>query len=250
MTGYRDEPDYVKASESAYLCCPHCSGKILPTQKSELNSQGRWLKEGQTIDRNGVISGEGRHSRIASFWMEGPAAAYQSWSQLIYKLLTAEHEYELTGSEETLKAVINTDWGRPYLPRSALEQRRSDELMARKESITKRTVPDGCRFLLAAVDVQGGRKRRFNNALSRPTPGANYIHFPDWLGEWFFDELTYEERGADGKWVKPGKGNNEAFDLFCYIHAIAILRGYENIHWGDEDDVPSWAKRPQHNRII
>ncbi|WP_279717512.1 terminase gpA endonuclease subunit, partial [Chelonobacter oris] len=90
-------------------------------------------------------------------------------------------------------------------------------------------------------------KDRINNALSRPTPGANYIHFPDWLGEWFFDELTYEERGADGKWGKPGKGNNEAFDLFCYIHAIAILRGYENIHWGDEDDVPSWAKRPQHN---
>jgi phage terminase large subunit GpA-like protein len=29
----------------------------------------------------------------------------------MYKLLTAEQEYEATGSEETLKAVINTDWG-------------------------------------------------------------------------------------------------------------------------------------------
>ena len=56
--------------------------------------------------------------------------------------------------------------------------------------------------------------------LSRETIGANYIHFPAWLGEWFFDELTYEERGQDGKWRKPGKGNNEAFDLFCYAHAI------------------------------
>lgn len=398
MTGYRDEQDYVKASEAAHLCCPHCNGVITAAQKSELNSKGRWLKEGQTIDKNGVISGEGRNSRIASFWLEGPTAAYQTWAQLIYKLLTAEHEYELTGSEETLKAVINTDWGLPYLPRSALEQRRSEELMARKENVEKRTVPDGCRFLVAAVDVQGGRKRRFvvqiigygaqgerwlidrynikyslraneegeayqidpaaypedwdllisdvlqkqyrlesqendylpilamavdsggedgvtdnayafwrrcrrqklskrvylikgdstrrqklinethpdntkrsdrhakargdvpvyllqtdqlkdriNNALSRPTAGANYIHFPDWLGEWFFDELTYEERGPDGKWRKPGKGNNEAFDLFCYCHAIAILRGYENIKWGDEDDVPSWARLPAIN---
>ncbi len=40
--------------------------------------------------------------------MEGPAAAFQTWEQLIFKLLAAEEEYERTGSEETLKAVVNT----------------------------------------------------------------------------------------------------------------------------------------------
>ena len=398
MVGYRDDTDFVKASEKARLQCPHCQNLIEPDLKRRLNVGGKWLKEGQTIDKNGVIHGEGRKSRIASFWLEGPAAAYQKWDQLIYKLLTAEHDYEMTGSEETLKAVTNTDCGLPYLPRSALEQRRSDELMDRREETEKRTVPYGCRFLLAAVDVQGGRNRRFvvqivgygenserwlidrynikssmrsnsdgeslpidpsaypedwdllisdvlnkqyridgldggfmpilamavdsggedgvtdnaykfwrrckrdglskrvylvkgdstkrqklitrtypdntsrsdrhakargdvplyllqtdqlkdriSNALSRETVGANYIHFPSWLGEWFFDELTYEERGQDGKWRKPGKGNNEAFDLFCYAHAIAILRGYERIKWGDEDNVPHWAKLPELN---
>lgn len=398
MIGYRDDTDYVKASENARLQCPHCQSLVGPDKKRVLNIGGKWLKEGQTIDKNGVIHGEGRNSRIASFWLEGPAAAYQTWAQLTYKLLTAEHEFEMTGSEETLKAVTNTDWGLPYLPRSALEQRRSDELMERREETEKRTVPYGCRFLLAAVDVQGGRNRRFvvqivgygenserwlidrynikssmrsnsdgeslpidpsaypedwdllisdvlnkqyriegleggfmpilamavdsggedgvtdnaykfwrrckrdglskrvylvkgdstkrqklitrtypdntsrsdrhakargdvplyllqtdqlkdriSNALSRETVGANYIHFPAWLGEWFFDELTYEERGQDGKWRKPGKGNNEAFDLFCYAHAIAILRGYERIKWGDEDGVPHWARLPGSN---
>ena len=398
MIGYRDDTDFVDASKKARLQCPHCQGVIEPSKKRDLNIGGKWLKEGQTIDKNGVIHGEGRKSRIASFWLEGPAAAYQTWEQLTYKLLTAEHEFEMTGSEETLKAVTNTDWGLPYLPRSALEQRRSDELMERREETEKRTVPYGCRFLLAAVDVQGGRNRRFvvqivgygenserwlidrynikssmrsnsdgeslqidpsaypedwdllisdvlnkqyrvegldggfmpilamavdsggedgvtdnaykfwrrckrdglskrvylvkgdstkrqklitrtypdntsrsdrhaqargdvplyllqtdqlkdriSNALSRETVGANYIHFPAWLGEWFFDELTYEERGQDGKWRKPGKGNNEAFDLFCYTHAIAILRGYERIKWGDEDNVPHWAKLPHLN---
>lgn len=398
MVGYRDDTDYVKASEKARLQCPHCQSLIEPDKKRALNIGGKWLKEGQTIDKNGVIHGEGRNSRIASFWLEGPAAAYQTWAQLTYKLLTAEHEFEMTGSEETLKAVTNTDWGLPYLPRSALEQRRSDELMERREETEKRTVPYGCRFLLAAVDVQGGRNRRFvvqivgygenserwlidrynikssmrsnsdgeslqidpsaypedwdllisdvlnkqyriegldggfmpilamavdsggedgvtdnaykfwrrckrdglskrvylvkgdstkrqklitrtypdntsrsdrhakargdvplyllqtdqlkdriSNALSRETIGANYIHFPAWIGEWFFDELTYEERGQDGKWRKPGKGNNEAFDLFCYAHAIAILRGYERIKWGDEDSVPHWARLPGSN---
>ena len=398
MIGYRDDTDYVKASENARLQCPHCQSLVEPDKKRVLNIGGKWLKEGQTIDKNGVIHGEGRNSRIASFWLEGPAAAYQTWAQLTYKLLTAEHEFEMTGSEETLKAVTNTDWGLPYLPRSALEQRRSDELMERREETEKRTVPYGCRFLLAAVDVQGGRNRRFvvqivgygenserwlidrynikssmrsnsdgeslpidpsaypedwdllisdvlnkqyriegleggfmpilamavdsggedgvtdnaykfwrrckrdglskrvylvkgdstkrqklitrtypdntsrsdrhakargdvplyllqtdqlkdriSNALSRETVGANYIHFPAWIGEWFFDELTYEERGQDGKWRKPGKGNNEAFDLFCYAHAIAILRGYERIKWGDEDNIPHWAKLPGSN---
>lgn len=398
MVGYRDDTDYVKASEKARLQCPHCQTLIEPDRKRALNIGGKWLKEGQTIDKDGVIHGEGRNSRIASFWLEGPAAAYQTWAQLTYKLLTAEHEFEMTGSEETLKAVTNTDWGLPYLPRSALEQRQSDELMERREETEKRTVPYGCRFLLAAVDVQGGRNRRFvvqivgygenserwlidrynikssmrsnsdgeslpidpsaypedwdllisdvldkqyriegldggfmpilamavdsggedgvtdnaykfwrrckrdglskrvylvkgdstkrqklitrtypdntsrsdrhakargdvplyllqtdqlkdriSNALSRETVGANYIHFPAWIGEWFFDELTYEERGQDGKWRKPGKGNNEAFDLFCYVHAIAILRGYERIKWGDEDNIPYWVKLPSVN---
>ncbi|MBE2898093.1 phage terminase large subunit family protein [Pasteurellaceae bacterium TAE3-ERU1] len=393
MVGFRADNDFVKASENARLQCPHCQALIEPHQKRELNITGRWLKEGQYLDKDDNLHGEARQSRIASFWLEGPAAAYQTWAQLTYKLLSAEHEYEMTGSEETLKAVINTDWGLPYLPRAALDQRGSDELMARREEVDKRTVPAGCRFLVAAVDVQGGKNRRFvvqivgygengerwvidrynikyslrstqdgeclpidpssysedwdllisdvlekryrladyehrympilamavdsggedgvtdnaykfwrqcrrdgygkrvylvkgdstkrqklitktypnnthrsdrhaaargdvplyllqtdqlkdriHNALNRPTEGANYIHFPKWLGEWFFEELTYEERGADGKWRKPGKGNNEAFDLFCYCHAVAILRGYERIRWDDEKMVPSWAK--------
>lgn len=399
MTGYREMSDPVKASEAAHIDCPHCSGMITADRKRELNGKGVWLREGQTIDREGNITGEARRSRIASFWMEGPAAAYQTWAQLVYKLLTAEQDYEATGSEETLKTVINTDWGLPYLPRAASEQRRADVLMLRAEDYGKRLVPPKVRFLLASVDVQGGKKRRFvvqiigygengerwlvdrynirqslrcdengeaqqvhpgsypedwqllitdvlektyalqsdpsrrmpilamavdsggedgvtdnaykfwrqcrrdglgkrvylikgdstrrqkiitkthpdntgrsdrradargevpvyllqtdllkdqlSNNLERETPGAGYIHFPDWLGEWFYEELTYEERGTDGKWRKPGKGNNEAFDLFCYAHAVAVLRGYEKIR--DWEQPPVWAAAQESNSNI
>lgn len=399
MTGYREMSDPVKASEAAHIDCPHCSGMITADRKRELNGKGVWLREGQTIDREGNITGEARRSRIASFWMEGPAAAYQTWAQLVYKLLTAEQDYEATGSEETLKTVINTDWGLPYLPRAASEQRRADVLMLRAEDYGKRLVPPKVRFLLASVDVQGGKKRRFvvqiigygengerwlvdrynirqslrcdengeaqqvhpgsypedwqllitdvlektyalqsdpsrrmpilamavdsggedgvtdnackfwrqcrrdglgkrvylikgdstrrqkiitkthpdntgrsdrradargevpvyllqtdllkdqlSNNLERETPGAGYIHFPDWLGEWFYEELTYEERGTDGKWRKPGKGNNEAFDLFCYAHAVAVLRGYEKIR--DWEQPPAWAAAQESNSNI
>ncbi|MNI44179.1 Phage terminase large subunit [compost metagenome] len=82
-------------------------------------------------------------------------------------------------------------------------------------------------------------KDRINNALLRNTAGPNYVHFPDWIGEWFYDELTYEERGPDGKWKKPGRGANEAFDLMVYAHALVILRGYEKIKW---EKPPPWAQ--------
>lgn len=391
ITGYRDISDPVKASESAYIECAACHEKISADMKRDLNLRGVWLRDGQKIDRDGQITGEARRSRIASFWMEGPAAAYQTWAQLVYKLLTAEIDYETTGSEETLKAVINTDWGRPYLPRASIEQRKGETLQGRAEDVQKRCVPDGVDFMVATVDVQAGKNRRFvvqvtgygaqgerwivdrynirqslradqngeckpvdpssypedwnllisdvlekkwridgkpgqamrvmamavdsggedgvtdqaysfwrrcrrhgygnkvflfkgastpnpklinrtfpdntdrstrkakargdvplfllqtnalkdrvNNALWRESPGPGYIHFPSWLGEWFYDEITYEERSTDGKWKKPGKGANEAFDLLVYAEALVILKGYEKIKW---PDAPEWARR-------
>ncbi|EMV5129538.1 phage terminase large subunit family protein [Escherichia coli] len=391
VAGFRDIADPVLASEAAYIQCPCCSGWILPEQKRELNGRGVWLRDGESINADGSRYGDPRRSRIASFWMEGPAAAYQTLSQLVYKLLTAEQEYETTGSEETLKTVINTDWGLPYLPRASMEQRKSELLEQRAEPVPSRSVPDGVNFLVATVDVQAGRHRRFvvqvtgygsrgerwiidrynitqslrgdsdgesqridpasypedwdvlltdvfhkswplasdpsqqmrlmamavdsggedgvtdnaykfwrrcrrdglgkriylfkgdsirraklisrtfpdntgrtgrraqaagdvplwllqtdalkdrvNNALWRDSPGPGYVHFPDWLGSWFYDELTYEERSSDGKWSKPGRGANEAFDLMVYAEALVILHGYEKIRW---PDAPEWASR-------
>ncbi|MEB5590114.1 terminase gpA endonuclease subunit, partial [Klebsiella pneumoniae] len=72
-----------------------------------------------------------------------------------------EQEYESTQSEETLKTVVNTDFGRPYLPRASLEQRKSELLERRAEDVPKRSVPDGVLFMTATVDVQGGKSRRF-----------------------------------------------------------------------------------------
>ncbi|EFK70986.1 phage terminase large subunit (GpA) [Escherichia coli MS 124-1] len=391
VAGFRDIADPVLASEAAYIQCPSCSGRIMPEHKRELNGRGVWLRDGESINADGSRYGDPRRSRIASFWMEGPAAAYQTLSQLVYKLLTAEQEYETTGSEETLKTVINTDWGLPYLPRASMEQRKSELLEQRAEPVPSRSVPDGVNFLVATVDVQAGRHRRFvvqvtgygsrgerwiidrynitqslrgdsdgesqridpasypedwdvlltdvfhkswplasdpsqqmrlmamavdsggedgvtdnaykfwrrcrrdglgkriylfkgdsirraklisrtfpdntgrtgrraqaagdvplwllqtdalkdrvNNALWRDSPGPGYVHFPDWLGSWFYDELTYEERSRDGKWSKPGRGANEAFDLMVYAEALVILHGYEKIRW---PDAPEWASR-------
>ena len=380
--------------EAAKPFCPHCG--VVAEGKRALNNAARWIPEGCSISPDGELIGTPRASRIASFWMEGPAATFQTWESLASKLAQAEEVYAQTGSQEKLKTTINTDWGRPYRYRKAENVRSTDAIQQRSERLGERVVPEGVRCLFGAVDVQGGKKRRFvvqvigygergerwvidrfslrkserkdedgelrridpvghiedwevlvthvitrkypladnsgrempvlltaidsggegekgggasvtenayqfyrtlkrlglhrkvmlvkggstrtaprmretfpdntgrkdrhtsakgdiplhvlntnlikdtiSNALEREEPGPNYCHFPDWLGDWFFEELTYEQRLDNGKWEKPGKGPNEAFDLFVYADVAATKKGYDKINW---ESPPPWAR--------
>lgn len=90
-------------------------------------------------------------------------------------------------------------------------------------------------------------KDAISAALEREEPGPGYCHFPDWLEDWFFKELTYEVRDEKGRWTKPGKGANEALDLECYIKAASIKYGYERINW---DSPPPWAREWDTNSEI
>jgi len=389
--------------DSARAFCPHCAVEVAPRQKKALNLGARWVPEGFEIDTEGNIHGDRRQTRIASFWMEGPAVAYQTWPDLAGNLRGAERTFEETGNQEDLKAITNTDWGRPYLNKVTAKERNSLQLMDRAEQVTRRTVPEGVRFLVATVDVQGGKDRRFvvqvhgwgpgkelwivdrfnisedkgpdndqeprqispathpedwdlltrdvlkrtyrladdsgyrmpiaamgvdtggegrgeesvtsqaydwyrrlkrlglqgrvyllkggstkttnrvrktypdntgrksRNAkargdvplcilgtdllkdavavmMDREDTGAGYMHVPDWLGRWWFDEMTYEVRDpATGKWSKPGKQPNEAFDLVCYSLAVFILMGGEKINW---DVPPPWAQEWSKNVLL
>lgn len=388
-----DDVDLVAAAESTQLLCPHCQQKIDHSHKKELNRNGKWLKDHQTIAKCGTIAGEGIRSNIASFWLNGAAAAFQTWENLILKELQAEQEYELTGNEQPLKTTINTDQGMPYTPKQTGEERTPEELQERKEQLAKKVIPEEVRFLFACVDVQanrfvvqvhgvgpakgdtpglecwivdrfnlrlsnrcdketgevhkcdpagyledwdllinhviekrypmaadkekemgiaavacdsagklgvtdnayqfwmklkskrmhknfhlvkgkGGRwdgrvklthpdssrrKDRKANAfgmipvyqlnsnilkdtvdkdLKRAEPGPGYIHFPDWLGDWFFKELTAEEKLPNGIWqpIKE-KAPNEAFDLLYYFKALLIIIKAELIDWNRPKDI-------------
>ena len=82
--------------------------------------------------------------------------------------------------------------------------------------------------------------------LSRSEPGPNFIHLPDWAGEWFFRELSAETRTASG-WLKKRKGdNNEAFDLCGYNRVAYSLCGGDKINW---QRPPEWAAKPLGDRM-
>ncbi|WP_033416657.1 phage terminase large subunit family protein [Hahella ganghwensis] len=399
-----DQGDPAATAKTVKLGCPHCGHLHDYSDRPTLKDNQRWLKEGQSLTKDGEVVGKGRESTIASFWFEGPVAAYQTWVSQITALLQAEEEYERTGDEEALKSTINVDQGRPYLSRSRQNDRDASVFDDRKEHWEKGVVPEGVRFLIASVDVQAGSKlknkkkrfvvqvhgfgehlecslidrfnikwsdrkndkgdfepinpaqyledwdqlidgvikkvypladgsgympikmtacdmggedgvsdnaykfyrqirkdglhRRFmlvkgasqvnaklfsesfpdntkrkdrkasskgdvpiyilnthqfkdavNNNIWRDEPGPNYCHFPDWLGSWFFDELTYEVRMPDGKWEKPGRGDNEAFDLFVYAYG-AMRHEKVKAHKIDWDSPPPWARSWEENPDI
>lgn len=411
--------EIFELARQAGVFCPHCSTMMQAGDKHEANLKSRWLKQGQTIDRHGDIEGEGKPSRWASFWMEGPAASFQPWEELASLTLHAQSEYETSRSEEALKKTVFDDQGRAYLPKSLGGGISPISLEERAELLGKRVVPQGVRYLVASIDVQAGRRtqgqgKRFvvqiigfgvdkeswlvdrynlkwsercidrshqddydenknlptwtarrdnepqrwfepidpgsypedwdiliqkviqrsyeiddetgramqvyatgcdsggeagvtenayqfwrrlrkkglhrkvrllkggstknavrlretfpdntkrkdrkasargdvpvlslnttvfkdavSGAMTREEPGPGYMHFPDWLGEWFYKELTAEKRTDSGWERRSAHVPNEAFDLYCYGFATAAWFGAEKITW---DSPPAWAR--------
>jgi len=150
------------ADKHAIVVCPHCGSLIEQRHKPHLNriETARWLADGQTVGRDGIVMGDAPRSSIASYWLGGAAAAYQKWDSIILRYLQGLREYVLSGSDLTLKATINTDQGMPYLPRHLLADVESG-VQDRLENLERFHVPDEARFLTATVDVQGGAGSRF-----------------------------------------------------------------------------------------
>jgi phage terminase large subunit GpA-like protein len=146
------------AREYARVVCPHCGSQHLMQHRPDLNKNGVWLHEGERFE-NGVIVGDRRETKIASYWMGGAAAAYQRWDAMLQGYFEAVREYRRTGDENPIRTKTNTDFGAPYMPRAAAKRRRAEDLMRRAEHETwpKRTVPKGVQFLIGVVDIQANR---------------------------------------------------------------------------------------------
>ncbi len=409
------------------LICPHCQYAISPDQRYTMLQNGAWLKEGQKIDDDGIIVGEGRRSNIASFWLRGVAAGLTTWAKLVKSYLDAEDDFQSNGSEESLKKFFNTDLGEPYIPKRDLadHSRTPDMLMQKAYPLpylenedgedrhvlrlpnnqspkwVEPLVPDHVRALIGLVDVQqnmfivqivgispgrpadltiidrfsirnsdredehsggfewvkpgsyiddwdkieelviarayrlasdlakkmtvkmtfcdsGGkagvttnayafvrelRKRglgaRFHlvkgasfpnapraqitypdnskrgggskagaqgdvpvlmlnptllkdaldNRLNVAVPGSGFIHFPDWLPDWFYGELTAETRDPKKGWLNLNKRRNEAWDLLYYAlgACASALLAVEKVDW---ENPPLWLTPVEGNPLV
>lgn len=154
---FDDVQDIAEAASTAHVACPHCGQLYRPNDKRRLNAVGAWLPEGCSRDRDGHLSGMPRRSTIASFWLMGCAAAFQSWESLVVNELIGRRELDSGSDERALKTTRNVDQGVPYRPVALKRARTPEALDARREHWERYTVPEGVRTLLAFVDNQKDR---------------------------------------------------------------------------------------------
>ncbi|MGY3887204.1 phage terminase large subunit family protein [Aeromonas aquatica] len=177
----KEETDPARASKHVVIACPHCGSVYEEGQrvngkpfKLQANAGGLWLPEGCTLDRAGRMHGEPRLTRTASFWQKGPTAAFQTWNQLVYKYVAALKVYDSTGDFKDLKATINVDQGNAFTPPRATE-RSAEGWASRRADLGVKVVPSWVRFLIATIDVQAGKERRFEVQVQGFGPGLESV---------------------------------------------------------------------------
>lgn len=189
----------LEAAETVRMVCPHCSHKIKFDDRDEMQRWGVWVKDGQSVDKTGRVYGPKPRTLIASFWLNGVAAAFVTWRRLVAMYLDAHDEYERTGSEEALKKFYNNDLGEPYYPKALNDLGRLPEtLKARAENLPERQVPEGVRFLIGNVDVQ---KNSFVVQVFGICPGKPFDVVV--IDRFVLRKSQRRDHDGDAEWLRP-----------------------------------------------
>ncbi|CAM3934647.1 terminase gpA endonuclease subunit [Vibrio aquimaris] len=152
--------------DSVYAQCPHCEAKFVNADQFELNLAGDYFQEGE-IDKFGNRTGIEPPAPIkrgrASFHFSGVNAFLNRWSELVSEYETALDHWEKTGDDSKLQAHWNTNEGIPFVPLERESDLTVDKLMSREHSylVAQGIAPSDTRFIVACVDVQGGKFARF-----------------------------------------------------------------------------------------
>lgn len=175
------DPD--DAADSAHMVCTSCASVLKPSTKSYMLERCDWISEAERFN-------EPRKCSIASYWMQGPAVAFQTWGGLVKDYLLALRDYELTGGQEKLKTVTNTGLGLPYRVLTAKGDGLDSVILMQRATdyAPQRKVPAAARFVTTGVDVQ---KHRF--VVSVVAWGE---HRERWIVDRF--NLAYSDRLGEG----------------------------------------------------
>lgn len=152
--------------ESAYIKCPHCPARYDNTHQYHLNLNGDYFQEGE-IDKFGNRTGKTPKAPLqrgrASFHFSGVCAFLNKWNEMVASYETAMSHWDKTGDDSKLQAFWNTENGRPFVPPHREGDLTVEKLMAREHPflLPQAVAPRDTRFLVASVDVQGGKFGRF-----------------------------------------------------------------------------------------
>lgn len=194
-----DAPNIKDAADSVRMICPSCSHPHPPKLRAEMQSWATWLRDGQSITGSGRIVGRPQRSDIASFWLNGTAAGFVTWNQLVAMFLIAKRDYESTQSEDSLRKFYNNDLAEPYTPKNQETKRLPEVLMSRARDLPEREVPPEVLCLVATIDVQ---QNMFVVQVQGIAPGTPFdMHIVD---RFDIRKSKRRDEDSDAVWVKPG----------------------------------------------
>lgn len=213
----------LASAETARLVCPVNGCTIMQHERGVMQEWGTWLKDGESLDpATGKVCGQSMRSSTASFWLNGIAANFTTWTNLVVAYLNALRDFERTGGEDALKKFYNTDLGVPYLPKSEESALLPENLMARAENfplaevtsqeridriwnvkvvgdiIPEPMVPTDVRFLIATVDVQNNL---FSVQVSGILPGEPFDMVV--IDRFQIRKSSRYDGQGEAFWVKP-----------------------------------------------
>lgn len=149
----------AEAGEAAEMVCPHCGGCIGHHMKRELNSSGRWLHEADDGTLVPITSPKVRKTDLLTYWLDGAAAAFSTWADLVTQFEQAVARFDATGDEEALKTAMNTGQAQPYMPRGATSENEVTLQGLKDKAIDidtpKGVAPSWTRYITVSVDTQG-----------------------------------------------------------------------------------------------
>lgn len=136
---------------SAMLYCPRCDEPIGDEDKAWMNSRGRYVAPGQTIDRDGIVKGEPPRSETISFWVSGLASPFRPFGARASNYVEAARSHE----PERLQTAVNGGLGELWSP--GVGEATDWEVLAakgRSSSYAIGEVPSDVHLLTLAADVQ------------------------------------------------------------------------------------------------
>lgn len=152
------------AGAGAEMQCPDCGSLIAHRHKIELNrralaDRGGWLHEARDGTLCRIGDAELRDTLIASYALNGVAASFTTWADLVASYEVARRTAEALDDDTDLAQVHYTQLGVPYLPRRLSDQgdQTVESLRETASAFAQGVCPAWTRFVTVSVDVQKGR---------------------------------------------------------------------------------------------
>ena len=82
--------DEIQRKGLARYECVHCKKSIEESDRLRMVGKGRWLSEGQTIDRNGVVAGERPRAKRVGFWINCLYSPWLTFSEIAAEFLRSK----------------------------------------------------------------------------------------------------------------------------------------------------------------